>query len=273
MSGHITGPITINPRSIGVTKPLLEISGLCLNFRALKVLTDIHLTIPEGQVVSVIGPNGAGKTSLLNCISGRYRPSAGSIRFDGRELVAMSAANRAALGISRTFQNLALFRHMSVIDNILIGRHRRFRQNTLLDGFFWGPSRRAEIHAREEVEHLIDLLEMQSLRDKIAGTLAYGQQKKVELARALALSPRLLLLDEPMAGMTFTEKEDMAKYILHINRTMGTTIAMIEHDMRVVMDLSEAVTVLSFGQVIAHGTPDEVIADPDVQRSYLGADE
>lgn len=256
-----------------MTKPLLEINDLCLSFRALKVLNNVSLTVPEGQVVSIIGPNGAGKTSLLNCISGRYKPSSGSIRFDGRELTHMSAADRAALGISRTFQNLALFRHMSVIDNILIGRHRRFRQNTLLDGIYWGPSRRAEIRAREEVEHLIDLLEMQTLRDKIAGTLAYGQQKKVELARALALGPRLLLLDEPMAGMTFTEKEDMAKYILHINRTMGTTIAMIEHDMRVVMDMSEDVTVLSFGQVIARGTPDEVIADPAVQASYLGASE
>ncbi len=249
---------------------LLEVRNLALSFGGVKALHDASVNVQEGGLVSIIGPNGAGKTSLLNCISGRYRPSEGSISFEGHDLTHKSPAIRATYGISRTFQNLALFKHLSVIDNILVGRHRRFRPNVLLDGLFWGPSRQREIEARVEVEAIIDVLELQALRHKPAGTLAYGQQKKVELARALAMTPRLLLLDEPMAGMTLTEKEDMAKYILHINRTMGITIVMIEHDMKVVMDLSEHITVLSFGRVIAQGTPDEISSNAEVQRSYLG---
>ena len=253
-----------------MTTHLLEVDSLALSFGGIDALTDVSLSVPQGALVSIIGPNGAGKTSLLNCISGRYRSKRGRIRFAGHDLTRLSPSARAAHGISRTFQNLALFSHLSVIDNILIGRHRRFSPNVLLDGLFWGPSRRREVEAREEVETIIDLLELQPLRHQIAGTLAYGQQKKIELARALAMQPQLLLLDEPMAGMTLTEKEDMAKYIVYLNRTAGITIVMIEHDMRVIMDLSEDITVLSFGKVIARGTPDQVMADPQVQRSYLG---
>jgi len=253
-----------------MTTKLLEVDNLALSFGGVRALDGASIAVAAGALVSIIGPNGAGKTSLLNCISGRYRPSQGSIRFDSHDLTRLSPAKRAGYGISRTFQNLALFSHLSVIDNILIGRHRRFRPNVLLDGLFLGPSRRREVVAREEIETIIDLLELQPLRHQIAGTLAYGQQKKIEIARALAMQPRLLLLDEPMAGMTLTEKEDMAKYILYINRTMGVTVVMIEHDMRVVMDISEQVTVLSFGRTIAKGSPDEILADPLVQRSYLG---
>ena len=253
-----------------MTAPLLDVRNLSLSFGGVKALHQVSVQVSAGALVSIIGPNGAGKTSLLNCISGRYRPNEGSISFDGRDLTSKSPAERASYGISRTFQNLALFKHLSVIDNILVGRHRRFKPNVFLDGLFWGPSRRREIDARIEVEAIIDVLELQALRHQPAGTLAYGQQKKIELARALAMKPRLLLLDEPMAGMTLTEKEDMAKYIVHINRTMGITIVMIEHDMKVVMDLSEHVTVLSFGSVIAAGSPDEISSNPEVQSSYLG---
>lgn len=249
---------------------LLNVSNLALSFGGISALTDVSINVSASALVSVIGPNGSGKTSLLNCISGRYRPRQGTISFDGRDLTHESAATRASYGISRTFQNLALFKHLSVIDNILVGRHRRFRPNVLLDGVFWGASRQREVTARAEIEEIIDVLELQPLRNRAAGTLAYGQQKKVELARALAMSPRLLLLDEPMAGMTLTEKEDMAKYILHINGTMGIAIVMIEHDMRVVMDLSDRITVLSFGRVIAEGAPDEISSNLEVQRTYLG---
>ncbi len=256
-----------------MTAPLLDVRNLSLSFGGVKALHQASVQVLPGALVSIIGPNGAGKTSLLNCISGRYRPDGGSISFAGLDLTSKSTAERASYGISRTFQNLALFKHLSVIDNILVGRHRRFKPNVFLDGLFWGPSRRREIEARVEVEAIIDVLELQALRHQPAGTLAYGQQKKIELARALAMQPRLLLLDEPMAGMTLTEKEDMAKYIVHINRTMGVTIVMIEHDMKVVMDLSEHITVLSFGRVIAEGSSDEISANPEVQRSYLGEPE
>lgn len=253
-----------------VTPALLEADSLALAFGGLLALDDVSIKVSPGSLVSIIGPNGSGKTSLLNCISGRYRPSQGSIRFDGQDLTHRSPAARASHGISRTFQNLALFKHLSVIDNILVGRHRQFKPNVVLDGLFWGPSRGREVAARAEIETIIDVLELQPLRHRAAGTLAYGQQKKIELARALAMKPRLLLLDEPMAGMTLTEKEDMAKYILYINRIMGVTIVMIEHDMRVVMDLSERVTVLSLGRVIAEGSPDEISSNSEVQRTYLG---
>lgn len=249
---------------------LLDVRNLVLSFGGVKALRNASITVSAGALVSIIGPNGAGKTSLLNCISGRYRPREGSISFDGHDLTHKSPAMRASHGISRTFQNLALFKHLDVIDNILVGRHRRFKPNVFLDGVFWGPSRRREIEARAEVEEIIDILELQPLRHRPAGTLAYGQQKKIELARALAMKPRLLLLDEPMAGMTLTEKEDMAKYILYVNRVMGVTIVMIEHDMKVVMDLSEHITVLSFGSVIAEGTPDDISSNAEVQRSYMG---
>ena len=223
-----------------------------------------------GTIHAIIGPNGAGKTSILNCISGVYRPQRGSIRFEGREITRLSPAARARLGVARTFQNIALFKGMTVLDNVLIGRHIHQKTGILAGGFFYGRGRKEEIAHRERVEEIIDFLEIQSIRKKVVGTLAYGLQKRVELARALALEPKLLLLDEPMAGMNAEEKEDMARFVLDINEERGTTVVMIEHDMGVVMDLSSRICVLNFGKRIAEGTPEEIRRDPEVQAAYLG---
>ena len=249
---------------------ILTVKHVILNFRGVTALSDVSFEVEPGALHSVIGPNGAGKTSLLNCISGVYRPQRGSIHFDGRDITRLSPATRTTLGIARTFQNIALFKGMTVVDNLLIGRHVHERRGVLAGGLYWGPAKSEEIANRKVVEDIIDFLEIQHIRKKVVGTLAYGLQKRVELARALALEPRLLLLDEPMAGMNAEEKEDMARFILDINEDRGTTIVMIEHDMGVVMDVSHRVTVLSFGEKIADGTPEAVQGDPAVQEAYLG---
>jgi len=249
---------------------ILAVKNVILHFRGVTALSDVSFEVEPGALHSVIGPNGAGKTSLLNCISGVYRPQRGSISFDGRDVTRLSPAARTALGVARTFQNIALFKGMTVVDNLLIGRHVHERRGVLAGGLYWGPAKSEEIANREVVEDIIDFLEIQHIRKKVVGTLAYGLQKRVELARALALEPRLLLLDEPMAGMNAEEKEDMARFILDINEDRGTTIVMIEHDMGVVMDVSHRVTVLSFGEKIADGTPEAVQGDAAVQEAYLG---
>jgi branched-chain amino acid transport system ATP-binding protein len=249
---------------------LLEAKGIMLTFRGVAALSDVTLTVDPGTIHAIVGPNGAGKTSLLNCISGVYRPQRGSIRFDGHELTHVQPSRRTALGIARTFQNIALFRGMTVLDNLLIGRHVHQREGVLAGMLYLGPGKREEIAHREIVEDVIDFLEIQHIRKKVVGTLAYGLQKRVELARALALEPKLLLLDEPMAGMNAEEKEDMARFIVEIHEERGTAIVMIEHDMGVVMELSNRVTVLNFGEKIAEGTPDEVKRNRDVQAAYLG---
>jgi branched-chain amino acid transport system ATP-binding protein len=250
--------------------PLLKVKNLILHFRGVTALSDVSFEVRRGSLHAVIGPNGAGKTSLLNCISGVYRPQRGSVEFDGADVTPLSPAARTTLGLARTFQNIALFKGMTVLDNLLIGRHVHQEEGLLAGAVYYGSARREEIAHREVVEDIIDFLEIQHIRKKVVGTLAYGLQKRVELARALALEPKLLLLDEPMAGMNAEEKEDMARFVLDINEDRGTTMIMIEHDMGVVMDVSHRVTVLSFGEKIADGTPEEVQASPAVQEAYLG---
>lgn len=250
---------------------LLKVSGVSLNFGGIRALTDVSFDVHKGEVFSIIGPNGAGKTSMLNCISGRYRPTAGTISFKGRDITRLKPNKRADLGIGRTFQNLALFGHMSVLDNIMVGRHHLLKNNFITGSIHWlTGARTEELANRREIEQIIDFLEIQHVRKATAGTLSYGLRKRVELARAVALKPDLILLDEPMAGMNLEEKEDMARYILDLNEEWGITVVMIEHDMGVVMDISSRVMVLDFGKKLAAGTPEEVLADEHVKRAYLG---
>ena len=252
---------------------LLSVEGVTLTFQAVAALVDVGFTVPEGQIVSLIGPNGAGKTSMLNCVSGRYRPDKGSITLDGRELLGVPAHKRTGLGLSRTFQNIALFKGLSVLDNLMLGRHSRLDYGLLASLFYLGKARRAEDAHRRRVEDVIEFLNLSPYRHQSAGRLPYGVQKRVELGRALAAEPRLILLDEPMAGMNLEETEDMARYILDINEELGATVLLVEHDMGVVMDISHKVVVLDFGRVLAEGTPAEVSADPAVVAAYLGSED
>ena len=255
--------------------PILAAEHVSLRFGGVRALTDVSFDVRRGEIFSIIGPNGAGKTSMVNCVSGRYRPTEGTIRFDGQDITRLPTRKRAAIGIGRTFQNLALFGHMTVLDNIMVGRHHLMRHGFLTGLPYWLlGAQREEIAHRRAVEEIIDFLEIQHVRKELAGTLSYGLRKRVELARAVALKPKLILLDEPMAGMNLEEKEDMARFILDLNEEWGMTVLMIEHDMGVVMDISHRVMVLDFGRKIAEGTPEAVLADPHVRRAYLGeADE
>ena len=249
---------------------VLDVQNISLRFGGVKALTDISFNVREHEIRSIIGPNGAGKSSMLNCINGVYTPQEGSITFRGQTFSHMNSRQVAEMGVARTFQNLALFKGMSVIDNIMTGRNMKIKSGLLLQALRIGPAQREEERHREFVEHIIDFLEIQAFRKTPVGQLPYGLQKRVDLGRALAMEPQVLLLDEPMAGMNVEEKQDMCRFILDVNEEFGTTVVLIEHDMGVVMDISDRVVVLDYGKKIGDGAPQEVRDNPDVIRAYLG---
>jgi branched-chain amino acid transport system ATP-binding protein len=253
-----------------IAETLLSVDHISLSFGGVKALTDISFSIREKEVFAIIGPNGAGKTSMLNVINGFYHPQEGEITYKGVHRKQMRSHDAAVQGIARTFQNVALFKGMSTLDNIMTGRIIRMKRNMFWQALYLGPARKEEMENREFVEDIIDFLEIQAIRRTPVGRLPYGLQKRVELGRALAMEPELLLLDEPMAGMNIEEKQDMCRFILDVNDQYGTTIALIEHDMGVVMDISDRVVVLDYGKKLAGGSPDEVRANQDVIDAYLG---
>ena len=250
----------------------LTITKVSLNFGGLLALADVSIKIKQGMITSIIGPNGAGKTSLLNCISGFYLPSSGEINYGDVRLTRSSPHQVSNLGIARAFQNLELFNGMSVLDNLLLARHQNLRYNFLQAIFYFGKTSRIEAENRGYVEEIIDFMELEPYRKKIVGNLSYGVQKRVEVARALTLGPKLLLLDEPMAGMNIEEKEDMVRFIMDIQKERNITVVLVEHDLGVVMDISDYIYVLDFGVLIGAGGPEEIAKNPKVIEAYIGED-
>jgi len=250
--------------------PVVHIKDLSLRFGGLQALNEIGLEIRAGEILAIIGPNGAGKTSFFNCINGFYHPYQGEILYRGKDLTRLKPHKIAALGIARTFQNIELFSGLSALDNLMAARHIHMKRGALSGCLFFGPTRREEIAHREKIEEIIDLLEMESIRKKVVGSLPYGERKKVDLARALCMDPEVLLLDEPMAGMNVEEKEDMARFVLDIYELKKIPIVLIEHDMDVVMDITHRIAVLDFGLKIAEGLPEEIKNNEKVLKAYLG---
>jgi branched-chain amino acid transport system ATP-binding protein len=250
--------------------PVLQVQGLTLAFSGLVALDDVSFDVGEGELLAIIGPNGAGKTSIFNCLNGVYQPRAGRMRFLGHDLSRLRPHEIARLGIARVFQNIELFPPMTVADNLMLGRHHLMRAGLIAGAVWLGPAKREEVRHRRRVEEVIDFLEMEAIRDHRVAGLPYGLQKRVQLGRALAMEPKLLLLDEPVAGMNLEETEDIARFILDVQEELGVTQIIVDHDMAVVLDIAERVIVLDFGRKIAEGTPEQIRGHPDVARAYLG---